>query len=170
MMFFMFLIIFIAILFFLEIAAFIEVGSEVGVFQVILWIIISAMFGINRIKNYLFLMAQGRSDNQTSKQGLEILFHGFVGILGSILLIVPGFVSDAIGCLLLLPFVRNLLRGLILDAFIGSHTFGLMDTDDLRDMKSYYHKKKNKSVKPPESIKDKDVVEADFEVVDKNKK
>lgn len=166
----MFLLIFIIILFILEIAAFIEVGSQIGVFQVILWIVVSAVFGINRVKHYLYLMSKNRSDEQPDKKAVEVLFHGFVGIIGSALLIIPGFVSDIIGCLFLLPFVRSLLRDIILNGFVGAYTFGLVDTDDLRDMKSHFHEKKNKNVKPPHFIKDKEVVEADFEVLDKDKK
>lgn len=156
------------LLFLLEIAAFVEVGAEIGALKVVLWIIVSAVFGINRIKHYLVQLsaAQGRN----GKQAVDSLFHGFVGILGSVLLIVPGFVSDTLGCLLLVPFVRNMLRGLILDGFVGSYTFGLMDTDDLKDMKSYYNKKKKEKVSDPKSVEGGNVVEADFEVVDKDEK
>lgn len=165
--------IFILVLFFLEIAAFVEVGSEIGAFKVILWIIVSALFGMNRIKHYLVSMSSARSI-QASQKPAEALFHGFVGIIGSVMLIIPGFVSDFLGCLLLLPFMRVLLRDLILDGFVGSYTFGLMDTDDLRDMKSHYtsQKKKNNktNIQDPESVDQSHVVDAEFEVVEKDEK
>ena len=161
--------IFIFVLFFLEIAAFVEIGSEIGAFKVILWIIVSALFGMNRIKHYLLSMSAARSGN-VEHSPADALFHGFVGIIGSALLIVPGFVSDFLGCLLLLPCMRTLLRELILDGFVGSYTFGLMDTDDLRDMKSHYTNKKQQKMSDPESVDQSHVVEADFEVVEKDEK
>lgn len=161
--------IFILVLFFLEIAVFVEIGSEIGAFKVILWIIVSALFGMNRIKYYLISMSTARAGQDVQKPA-DALFHGFVGIIGSALLIIPGFVSDFLGCLLLLPFMRTLLRELILDGFVGSYTFGLMDTDDLRGMKSYYTKQKQQKMSDPESVDQSHVVEADFEVIEKEEK
>ncbi|NGZ05559.1 MAG: FxsA family protein [Magnetococcales bacterium] len=48
--------------------------------------------------------------------GRELL-HGALRMLGALLLMIPGFLSDGIGLLLLIPWFRLLIAGVILSAF-----------------------------------------------------
>lgn len=160
------MLLFMLLLFFLEIAAFVEVGGEIGALSTILIIILTFMAGIYAFKHYTFLMASARGGNK--RENVDALFHGFCGLFAGVLLIIPGFVSDLLGALLLVPFVRVFLRTFILDSIVGGYTFGLMDTDDLKDMKGYYDKKRHdyKEKKAAKGKLDASVVDADFEVID----
>lgn len=153
---------FLIVLFCLEIAAFVEVGGELGVFKTLLIILLTFMSGVYAFKHYAFLIASARGVDK--KSASDLMFHGICGLLAGVLLIVPGFVTDVLGALLLIPFVRILLRAFILDTIVGSYTFGLVDTDDLKDMKNYYNQKKDE--RSAKKFQKSNIVDADFEVVD----
>ena len=93
----------------LEIAAFILVGSEIGVLRTL------GLVGLSMLAGMVLLRVQGlgamnriRSELQAGRNPGRQLAHGAMIVLAGILLIVPGFVTDAIGLLLFLPPVRNL--------------------------------------------------------------
>jgi UPF0716 protein FxsA len=92
----------------IEIAVFITVGQAIGVWKVVALIVLSAVVGIMllRYKSLSVLKKINREirQGQTPEAGL---FDGFLIVAGAILLIIPGFVSDVIGLLLLIPFVRG---------------------------------------------------------------
>jgi UPF0716 protein FxsA len=93
---------------FAEIAVLIWVGSRIGVFSALLLLILAIVAGAALIRssgaNAMALM-RGRawSSRAVSEQAATGLLMGVAGLL----LIVPGFLSDAAGLALLLPPVRN---------------------------------------------------------------
>ena len=159
---FMILILFIT-LFFLEIAAFVQVGGELGILKTILLIIITAILGLGRLRHYSFAMT--RREGQSRKEVMDNLYHSIAGMIAGGLLLIPGFVTDSLGLLMLIPAVRSFLRMFMLNTVVSGSTFGFVDMDDLNDMKEHYDDKKTKKVKKSKGK----VVEADFEVVDDDK-
>lgn len=98
----------------LEIAVFIEVGGAIGVWPTIAATVATALAGS------LLLRAQGlaalnRARVQMDQGQLPAreMFEGVCLVLAGALLLVPGFVTDALGLLLFLPPFRELLRFLI---------------------------------------------------------
>ncbi|MFT7144018.1 MAG: UPF0716 family protein affecting phage T7 exclusion [Alphaproteobacteria bacterium] len=166
---FMILILLITV-FFLEIAAFVEIGGELGVLATLLIIVLSAMFGMGRLRYYTAYIATNRGEDK--QQLANHLFHGICGVIAGFFLIIPGFVTDILGLILLVPFVRTFLRAFILDTIIGSYTFGIVGSDDLHDMKNYYKKETTKKSEDTSIVSHKKgkgkVVDADFEIVDKD--
>ncbi len=93
-----------------EITGFILVGKAVGVAVTLGLIILSAVAGL------ILLRVQGvgmvrklRRESQSAPDGGEALAHEAMIAAAAILLIVPGFVTDIIGLLLLLPFLRDIV-------------------------------------------------------------
>ncbi|WP_299399651.1 FxsA family protein [Pelagibius sp.] len=98
----------------LEIAVFIEVGSALGVWPTIAATVATAIAGS------LLLRAQGlatllRARVQMDQGQLPAreMFEGICLVLAGALLLVPGFVTDALGLLLFVPPFRELLRRFI---------------------------------------------------------
>ncbi|WP_336287686.1 MULTISPECIES: FxsA family protein [unclassified Bartonella] len=99
----------------IEIASFIFVGKEIGILATLSLIILTTVVGsillriqgISILKNIQRELIQGRT--------LEnyIINDAFI-IIGAILLIVPGFVSDILGILLLIKPVRKIIWYLFL--------------------------------------------------------
>ena len=96
----------------LEIALMIKIGKSVGILNTILLIFFTAIVGIyyarieglNTIKSGMVNMYQNKLPFYEMISGASIA-------LAAVLLILPGFISDAIGFLLLFPFTRKIILG-----------------------------------------------------------
>jgi UPF0716 protein FxsA len=94
----------------LEIFLFIKVGGHIGALNTVVMIFLTAIIGIYLAKH------QGI---QTLKAGMANLYHNKMPIyemvsgasiaVAAILLIIPGFFTDFVGFLLLIPFTRKIL-------------------------------------------------------------
>jgi UPF0716 protein FxsA len=94
-----------------EVFVFIEVGLAVG------WIVATVLLVGTSLLGVALLRVQGRSALQRVSLAVAegrppgaAALDGALGFLGCILLVVPGFVTDALGALLLFPPTRALLR------------------------------------------------------------
>jgi UPF0716 protein FxsA len=102
----------------LEIYLFIEIGSQIGAFNTILLIFVTAIIGIyyakyegiNTIRSGFVQMAKKEVPAYEIISGAAIAF-------AAILLITPGFATDCLGFLLILPFTRKLIFGKLLNKF-----------------------------------------------------
>ncbi|MFN4090712.1 MAG: FxsA family protein [Alphaproteobacteria bacterium] len=95
----------------IEIAVFIQVGSLIGLVPTLLLVLATAVAGT------ILLRAQGFRTVQSARATVEAggfpareLFDGLCILFGGALLLTPGFFTDAVGLLLLLPPVRELMR------------------------------------------------------------
>ena len=98
----------------LEIYLFIKIGTQIGAFNTILLIFITAIVGIyyaryeglNTIKSGFMQLIENKMPAYEMISGAAIAF-------AAILLIIPGFATDFLGFLLILPFTRKLIFGKI---------------------------------------------------------
>ena len=97
-----------------EIAIFIEVGQAIGLGPTLLGIVATGVLGA------LLMRAQGlgtlaRARTALARRELPVreLFDGVCILIGGVLLLTPGFLTDVVGLLFLLPPTRALLRALI---------------------------------------------------------
>ncbi len=99
----------------LEIFFMIKIGSEIGALSTLALIFLTAVLGV------FFARVQGI---QTLKSGLINLYQNKVPLyelvsgasiaFAAVLLIIPGFLTDLIGFVLLIPFTRKILFNAIL--------------------------------------------------------
>lgn len=130
-----------------EIAGFVVVGSEIGVLATIALILATTVLGA------VLLRIQGLGAMDKMKGALRSgvspgrdMVHAVMIMLAGILLILPGFISDAFGILLFIPPVREAVwrflssRIVVVDA-AGGYTGGFsrrssqtidLDEDDYR--------------------------------------
>lgn len=93
----------------IEIAVLIAVGSEIGVLATLGLLFASAVLGIVLVRVQGFSTVQRiRAELDRGGSPGRDLVHGMMILVACILLIIPGFVSDAVGLLLFLPPVRDL--------------------------------------------------------------
>lgn len=93
-----------------EIWLMIQVGQQAGAFTTVLLIIATAALGLILVQlewQRLMLVMREKMHNGEATLGL-VLETAAVGLAG-ILLFIPGFISDFLGMLLLLPFSRKLM-------------------------------------------------------------
>ena len=108
--FFLFLIIFP----FIEIYTLIVIGGSIGAFNTMLWIFFSGIMGLYLLRN------QGLKtllDIQSKKSVFEPTADNFLKTIftpiGGFFLLIPGFVTDVIAILILLPITRIFILGLL---------------------------------------------------------
>lgn len=118
----------------LEIAVFMKVGQYIGVGTTLLLALITAILGGIIIKHQgLHLLEDFKKSLKDNKMPLNELFDGMCLIAAGATLITPGFVTDTIGFLFLLPAFRSLLRKIIKNHTqwaTNIHAFGLQDRDN----------------------------------------
>jgi|TARA_B110000259_G_scaffold153770_1_gene174141 UPF0716 protein FxsA len=94
----------------LEIVVMIKVGQQIGAFNTILLIFLTATIGIYyaRIEGMNTLKSGFLNIYKNKIPIYEIVSGASIGI-AAVLLILPGFISDIVGFFLLLPLTRNIL-------------------------------------------------------------
>ena len=97
----------------LELFVFVQVSSAIGFFPALLLIILGSMLGV------LVLRVAGLATALRARESLnrgelpaQTMLEGLMMALAGGLLILPGFISDVLGLVLLLPFTRKLLAGI----------------------------------------------------------
>jgi|TARA_B100000073_G_scaffold323319_1_gene305318 UPF0716 protein FxsA len=96
----------------LEIYLFIEIGSQIGAFNTILLIFVTAIIGVYYAK-YEGLNTVRSAFLQIFKNQVPAyeIISGAAIAFAAILLIIPGFATDFLGFLLIFPITRKLIFG-----------------------------------------------------------
>jgi UPF0716 protein FxsA len=97
-----------------ELAALIWVGGAIGVLPTIGLLILGSVLGgaLLRREGRRTMQALRASQNQHSSPATELADGALLGV-GAFLLLIPGFVSDLAGLLLILPPTRAVLRPVV---------------------------------------------------------
>ena len=94
----------------LEIALMIKIGQQIGAFNTVLVIFFTAIVGIYYAKiEGINAIKSGMTNLYKNKIPLYEMLSGASIAIGAVLLILPGFISDTIGFLLLIPFTRKII-------------------------------------------------------------
>ena len=96
----------------LEIYLFIKIGSQIGAFNTVLLILTTAVVGVAYARYEGFNTLKSGM-NQLIKNEMPIyeLISGATLAFAALLLIFPGFATDLIGILLVIPITRRLILG-----------------------------------------------------------
>ena len=102
-----------------EIYFLIQVGQEIGAFSTVLLCILTAALGaiLIRIQGILTLL-RAREKLQRGEIPADNLLEGLILLIAAVMLLTPGFVTDVLGFLCLVPSLRSLLAlGMLHRAF-----------------------------------------------------
>ena len=94
----------------LEIALFVVIGGEIGLWATLAWVVLSAVLGVLVLRLTAARQAFAlRGGLQGLRDPVQMAAAGMLSFLGGVLLLLPGFFSDALGLSLLVPPVQTLL-------------------------------------------------------------
>ena len=94
----------------LEIALMIKIGQQIGAFITVLIIFLTAVVGIYYAKiEGINTIKLGMTNIYKNKIPFYEILSGASIAIGAVMLILPGFISDTIGFLMLFPFTRKIL-------------------------------------------------------------
>ena len=120
----------------LEIAVLVKFGQSVGVWLTILEVIGSAFLGIGILQRQgLTMFMRTQEAVMRGEPPVGAMLDGGIMVLAGTLLIMPGLITDAMGVLLLIPFVRHLLAGRMVAGMFGAGTIHVdtFDNDPRRE-------------------------------------
>ena len=95
----------------IEILLLIEIGSRIGAFNTILVIVLTAILGASMMRQQGFtIMRNIQRDLSQGRMPTGELINGALVLVGGIVLLTPGFFTDAMGLILLIPATRGFIR------------------------------------------------------------
>ena len=102
----------------IEIYLFIKIGGQIGAFNTISLIFITAVIGIIYARyEGLNTLKSGFSQLVKNELPAYEIISGAVIAFAALLLIIPGFATDVLGFLLIFPFTRKIIFGKFVDKF-----------------------------------------------------
>ena len=102
----------------IEIYLFIKIGGQIGAFNTISLIFITAVIGIIYARyEGLNTLKSGFSQLVKNELPAYEIISGAAIAFAALLLIIPGFATDVLGFLLIFPFTRKIIFGRFIDKF-----------------------------------------------------
>ena len=102
----------------LEIFVIIRVAGSLGIGETILVLVVVSVVGAWMVRRSgLGVLAQIRSRLARGELPAKELVDGLLILIGGLLMLTPGFVTDAVGLLLLVPPARLVVRSLLVRRF-----------------------------------------------------
>jgi UPF0716 protein FxsA len=108
-----------------ELYLIIKVGGQIGAFWTVMIVIGTAVIGVNllRVQGFSTLKRAQQNMEQGAMPAMEMM-EGIVLAVGGALLITPGFLTDTLGFICLIPFTRRaLIRAVIKRGSVQMHGF-----------------------------------------------
>jgi UPF0716 protein FxsA len=95
----------------IEILLLIEIGSRIGALNTILIIVLTGILGASMMRQQGFTIIRNiQRDLSQGHMPTGELINGALVLVGGIVLLTPGFFTDAVGFVLLVPATRTLIR------------------------------------------------------------
>ncbi|MHA6642660.1 FxsA family protein [Mesorhizobium sp. A623] len=111
---------------FLEIAGFVVVGRHIGALATVGLVLASTVAGSMLLRHQGFgVMRRVQAEIEAKRDPSRQLVHGAIMVLASVLLIVPGFITDLFALLLLLPPVRDFAWRALKSRVVVAGNFGM---------------------------------------------
>jgi UPF0716 protein FxsA len=115
------LLLFLIALPFVEIAAFINVGGEIGLLPTLALIVVAGIAGAQLMRRAGYATLERVQASLARKESaVPDVLHGLTLMMAGALLFVPGFVTDVIAVLLLIPSVGTAAGRALWRALLGS--------------------------------------------------
>ncbi|WP_075630360.1 FxsA family protein [Glaesserella parasuis] len=109
---------------YIEISLLVSVGSAIGVLPLILLMITISAVGLWLVKlRGIMTIVQIRQEIAQGKIPAQAVTSSIFFAIAGVLLIIPGFLSDILALLLLLPITRQLLQAMFMKLFASRVKF-----------------------------------------------
>lgn len=139
----------------IELTILVKVADDIGAFNTVMLSILTAVIGIGLVRQQGLAVVQ--SMQQTMAQGqspVREMIHGFFLFFAGIFLMFPGFITDSIGALLILPPVRHMIVNL---GFLKA-----LSTQNFHSGGHHPNNPNNPGVKPDETLGGHIIIDGDF--------
>ncbi|MBV7317402.1 FxsA family protein [Shewanella sp. NIFS-20-20] len=106
-----------------ELSVMIQVGEQVGSLNTVALVILTAVIGVTLVKRQgLTTLTQAQQKMARGEAPTQEIVGAILLVMAGILLVIPGFITDAIGFILLLPWTRQWLASRVSTRMQGQFT------------------------------------------------
>tara|TARA_B100000427_G_C15514400_1_gene597577 strand:- start:629 stop:1084 length:456 start_codon:yes stop_codon:yes gene_type:complete len=138
----------------IEVILFITIGKHIGLLNTIIIILITGIIGAFLVKNQgITILNKAAEEIKLNKIPIFSIFEGIAVFVAGAFLLTPGFFTDTLGVILLIPKIRNIIIHKIID-YLKNKKFNEKTTKDFTDNNDL----------------DNNIVEGNFEEIDENEK
>jgi UPF0716 protein FxsA len=149
----------------IEIAVFIEVGGRIGLWSTIGLIFATALVGTALLRHQgLSTLARARATMDAGKAPVREILDGVCLVMAGLLLLTPGFVTDAIGAVLLVPILRWPLQVWAVRWLMAHGTVAINPDGSVHASASVNWSTGG----PPKDSKDNDIIDGEFMKIDES--
>ncbi len=108
----------------IEVMLFITIGKYIGLLNTILIIIITGIIGAILVKSQgISTLKKGLEEIQSNKIPIQSMVQGIAIIIAGAFLLTPGFLTDTLGAILLIPYFRSKIAGFVIEYLKKRSTF-----------------------------------------------
>ena len=94
----------------IEVILFITIGKYIGLWNTIFIIIVTGIIGAILVKSQgISILNKAFEEISLNKMPILSIFEGIAILIAGAFLLTPGFLTDTLGCILLIPKTRNLI-------------------------------------------------------------
>lgn len=113
----------------LELTVFAEIGGEIGVFLTLIGIFVTGAVGIWLLRTQgRAVMAALQKQVARGEAPLASVADSLSLLMGAVLMLIPGYVSDMLGLIMFVPGIRTIVGAILLKRFSASKRFGFAGT------------------------------------------
>ena len=125
---------------FLEVIITITLGGKIGGLNTFLEMVLSALLGVVIMMNFKKVFMSNLAAVMSRQISAQQLIAGnFLALIGAVLLVLPGFLSDMVGILMQLGFIKNLLATRIKAPQPKEQNYTYKGDDDVIDVEIIEH-------------------------------
>lgn len=97
-----------------ELVVLIRIGETIGAWPTVGFVVLTAVVGVSLVRlQGLAILISAQRELEANRFPVAAMFDGACLVLAGACLIVPGFITDAVGFLLLVPVLRRWLRSIM---------------------------------------------------------
>ncbi|TDV69993.1 FxsA family protein [Pseudomonas sp. LP_7_YM] len=151
----------------LELFVLVKVGMSIGFLPTFLLVVAGSMLGVVVVRVAgLATAISARASLARGELPAQQMMNGLMMTVGGGLLVLPGFISDVLGLICLMPFTRRLLVSKVRQRAEAAASRQRAFADDLRSSGATGPGAARPGARQPEVIEG-DVIEGEYEPVDK---
>lgn len=108
----------------IEVMLFITIGKYIGLWNTILIIIFTGILGAILVKSQgISTLKNGLEEIKSNKIPINSMIQGIGIIIAGAFLLTPGFLTDTLGAILLIPYLRSKIAGFVIEYLKKRSTF-----------------------------------------------
>jgi UPF0716 protein FxsA len=147
-----------------ELSILINLGGYIGPLATLALVALTGVIGVSLAREQGFIViSKIKNSLDRGKLPADSLIEGLLILIGGVMLLTPGLLTDISGFMLIIPFTRNLIRDIVKNKF-KVHISHKQSSFNYQDKRSNYSEVKYQAEDEWEDLSDS--IDVDYEEID----